>query len=374
MSHRQEALRLVELLDETPYSQQPRLFFSQLKTTSLPYLGCQEPNPKQVFLQLLEVVYLLGRGSLPLTVAFCQHLYVVTSLGQAPFPSDHPLALKRGRIVADLKKHRLLVTVSTFAKGLTGGEAGIELKPGEKGFLASGQALCQSLDGEADLIGLTGRTPEGHGFFLVSFKHAQIGERVIGGPMEQTDTRCLSLEGAPVGRPLAGDDRQTWNLLHYQTAWFQSLVSAAYLGAASRVLDESRALLLRASGPHDGPMAELDAVVMRMGRLVLALTTAWSSLRYLGHRFSSIDLTTSTELLDRTSVQKQTTQRACLQIVDGVRDTLGPMAYRPDTLLERLLLQLPYLANHPLLPLEVERDLGFQVLSKKEFVGLDWHC
>ncbi|MCA9790266.1 MAG: acyl-CoA/acyl-ACP dehydrogenase [Candidatus Eremiobacteraeota bacterium] len=373
--HRQPAHEFARLLEQTNYADQPQVYYDGIRDTGIPYLSCGGGRASTVFEQTFECVYILARASLPLTVALAQHLYVISSLALAPFEDGHPLLKKRDRIVADFAKHKLLITVSTFGSDIDDGtRAGVHLEAVDKGFVANGSALFQSQARQADLLAFAAETPDGATAYFLSPLKGQdalkVGEAVFAWPMDHTDTRRLTFDGLRLGSPILADHQQTWDLLHYQTAWFQGLVSAAYLGAASRALEEARQILYDIPGPHGGPSAHLDSNVARMGRLVLEHRSAVNLVRRLGQRLGPVDMSLVLPLLDFSSAIKYHTTRVCNLIAEGIRNITGTRCLRPGTMLERVLFQLPYLGMHPLLPLAIERDFGLQALGSPEFVGL----
>lgn len=371
-AHRNSFAALAQQIDQVAYAEQPEVFFAAVRDSDIPYmcLHDQVQDAEQAYLRLLEAVYYLGRASLPLTVGLTMHLYATHGLCYAPL-GETGLAKKRLRILQDLAKHKLLLAVSTFSRSVEGDSGpGVRLKAEGPQYQVSGQTVFQSLATAADLVAFTGadENDELH-YFLVPLKEGRPpvpGQPVFSGPMEHTDTRGLSWDGLalPVKAALLSGSDDVFRLLHYQTIWFQGLISAAYLGAYSRALDLTRIHLLEKQNPPP------DHWVLALGRLGLGHRHAVGLVRRLADVIKIEDPDRVVEVLDCSSVVKYQTAETVQEGVRGITHLLGAAAAAPTTLIGRLCQQLPYLRLQPMSPQSVELDFGYQLLDESVFVGL----
>ena len=370
MTVRGVAEQIAASLEEVPYEEQPGCFFERLQETPIPFAALDfEGRAGENYAALFEVVYLLGRSNLALTIASTMHLYVIHGLAHLPMDSDNPLAKKRHRILSDLRKHKIWVAVSTFGSKVEGGDGkpGVKLSTEGKLLQASGKTVYQSLASSAGLVAFTGLIDDSElAYFLVPLKKLQVGDSVFDGVMAQTDTRTLdwSQLQLPKAAALLVGEEPVFDLLHYQTAWFQGLLSAAYLGAASRALEEARKLILEKGFPSS------DRDATKVGRLALKHRHILGMVRALGPQLGLESRYDIENLLDGSSVVKYLMAEAVQEIASGIRAILGAAAVKPGSLLARLVQQLAFAQVQPMAPGEVELDLGRQLLNEDMPVGM----
>lgn len=363
---RGSAAEIAAQVAAVPYEEQPEIFFQLLRGSEIPYSALNyEGKAPENYEALFDAVYLLARANLPLTIALTMHLYVIHGIAHAPYERKHSFGRKAPRILKDFRKHNLLVAVSTLGSRV---EADPENKPGirltstEEGTLkGSGSTVFQSLAGQADLVAFAGLVDDTElCYFLAPLKHLKTGEAVFGGVMEHTDTRSLSWEGLelPRGAALLTGEEEVFDLFHYQTAWFQGLLSAAYLGAASALVEEARKVL------REHPAADRDRRVVQVGRIVLRHRHALGMARSLGSHLKVKSFDAVEDLLDTSSVVKYHTAELVQSMAVETRRLLGPAGVRPGSLLNRLGEQLAYAQLQPMSPAAVELDFGRQLLAQ----------
>ncbi len=384
---RRQATEVAAAVTDAEYERQPEVFWQAIRASDLPFLPCQLwKRPAALFSANLEAVYLLGRASLPLTVGYGMHQYMLSALACAPVPSDFPLAKGKNAFLERVTRQRALILVSSFGDRIKAeGKPKYEVTVTREGqgFRARGRKMFQSMASQADWTSFAA-TLEGTGLCLFwsplrDREGFEFGPTVFGGSMAHTDTRVLDYNDVRLEKEnvLSLDDEQTYDLLHYATAWFEGLVGAIYLGAASRALEECRRFARQMMTKWGLPLGDLDGVRADMGRLVIRHQAALELVRSFADLVVQVTPDNFRQgayrLLESSSALKYESARACEEILDGVRAIVGTRSLAVGSWLHRLSEQLRYCQLHPLMAATIERDFGRLLLKDRPFIGLPRH-
>ena len=381
---RRAATDIAARLEETPYEEQPAVFEEELRKSCLPLLPARHwKRPKRLFSQSFEALFILGRASLPLSVGLCMHQYMTSGLLTAPAPDHVPINRNRDflrQLVADGN----LVLVSSYGDRIQGaGRKKHEVAMRTEGdqWIASGRKVFNSMASAGDWITFAADDPErGLCLFLAPLKdrpEMKLGPTIFGQAMLHTDTRILDYQDLVVEDSwvLADQNDDTYDLLHFSTSWFEALVSACYLGAASRALAEARKFSLEVVTSHGCLLGEMDGVQTDLGRLRMILEGAVLRASRFGEwveRIYDFDSDKAgARLLEESSAIKYSCSQAVEAVVNGVRALVGTRTMSPGSILLRINEQAHFAQLHPLMGAIIERDLGRQVLSQEPFLGLD---
>ncbi|MBI3923979.1 MAG: hypothetical protein HY319_00410 [Armatimonadetes bacterium] len=384
IQQREQALELSRELDSLPEQEAFERFFARIRDTEIPFYPCiHAADPLGMFRESFDALYILGRTvAFPMAIGLTMHLYMMSALAAAPLPSEVPLVKKRGRILRDLRQRRLLVAVASPAGRIghrdePSGDVVVEVRDG--GYVARGRKAIQSMVSQADLLVFSAQV-EGHGFglFLARLRGEPAlrqGPRVFSGPMACTDTRPLDFEELRLEEDhvLSLGPSQCDPLLTYAHAWFHALVSAVYLGGASRALEEARKFGRTVCLPDGRPVAGLDGFQMDVGRLVLELQTAVRQALSFGPevaRLTPADLPALSELEDLGAQIKYRATLTAEKLVGDARRLIGTRAMAADHPVGRLSGQILFGPLHPWVSAIVEREQGRAALGPGEYLGL----
>lgn len=382
---------------ELPWELTPELaderFFQPLRESRIPYLCAQEVDRPAVLHKLsFDALYLLARASLPCTVALTMHQYVSASLAAVSPLLDSARRLKIERLVNGLEQRKQLLGIAEFGdhlqpKGTP--EHRLKIEDGEQGYQVSGRRNLVSLTEQADRLTLVGHYQDRLSLFVIDFKDrpgVQPQASVMHEAARLTQTRPVVLEqaGFEPEDMICDDPKLTLFLCTYTTAWFQALIAATYLGAASRALEEVRAFARQVHVPEGGPLAELDGFVVDFGRLALQLKGALALASSFGpalmrvHRLakSAGDRALSDgmdELVELSSLIKHQSTSAAQEIVLACRRMIGTRSLVAGHPLVELTHLISIGPLHPVIGARFERSLGRQHLGPDIFKGLFVH-
>ena len=202
-----------------------------------------------------------------------------------------------------------------------------------------------------------------------------------------SDTRPVDFNDLIIKRRnlLSTTDELTDHVSFYATAWFEALVTAAYLGGACRALDEVRKFALSVHTEDGQPLSELDGVVVETGRLAIALRSglamassfATCTDRYCkgvraGAPAEELDQLAN-DLMDCGSVIKYSCTKTAVDIVNSARGLVGTRSMTVDHPIYALNEQICFGPLHPTIPSRMERSVGSEVLTDAPYTGLfEW--
>lgn len=348
-------------------------FFDAVRETNIPFAACApDVEPGQLLLDTIDALYLIGRSSLPLAVGLTMHQYMTGALGTMPveIPTIRPL-LDR------MKKERLLLAVGSFGDNIRAAGKSPDTVRIEDGR-AKGRTNFTSIASQADVMSVVADSGTSLGFYVVSLQGAKVGAPLFEGtPMADADTRTVEID-TPVTRDNLITDHPylTEVAMFYSTAWFEAIVSAAYLGAASRAIDEARAFARSVARGDGTTLADVDGVHVEIGRMVIALKAALQTARGVAPALGAFAgdgklVDKVNHLAERAAIAKHTCTRTAEEIVHDARRFIGTRSMRPNSVIQRLTGQIVFGPLHPKVAAIFERGAGEETLAMDEFVGLD---
>ncbi len=385
-----EARELAKAVTEAAPDAKRELLFERVRHTSLPYAWASEADIAAVFDRAFDALFILGEASLPLAVSLTMHMYMSAAIATIPLV-DAASVRRRQRFVQRLVDRRLLVGVSSFGNNVHQGArapADVTIAVESDHWLLSGQKHFQSMARAADQLTVTGRLPSGAlAFFVVDARQPRVafGEPVFEGPMALTDTRPVVFDAVRIDPEdvLAETEELSMHLCSYSTSWFEALIAAPYLGAASRALAEVRAFGASARLPEGGLLRDLDGFLVDVGRLAIRLRASLALARGFGPavalaigRWNKADkdplpfVRAWSAMSETSSVIKYACNQEAESIVHACRKLIGTRALRKSHPLAELSGQIVFAPLHPALPAEFERIMGRKVLSDAPWDGL----
>jgi alkylation response protein AidB-like acyl-CoA dehydrogenase len=354
---KEEAIAIARELEGCPREERFDRFFARIRDSRIPYLACRpDPDPEALYYETFDALFILGATSLPLAIGLTMHQYVLSAL--ATFPLREPsLRRQTERLLREIEERRLLLAIGSV------GPANVTIEESEGRAYAKGRTAFQSMASQADLLGFIGTHACGAvGFYVIEMKQEEVrvGERIFSGAMAEADTRSVELAGVPLAdrHLMTRDDDLTRLTMFYGTAWFEALISAAYLGAAARALDAARAFACSVSLPDGTTLAELDGTRMEFGRMAIGLDAALAQVPCVGRSLRTFD-----RAVEAASIAKYTSTRAAEDLVQQVRRFIGTRAMSPGSIVEELSQQITFGPLHPKVSAIFERDLGRRVLG-----------
>jgi alkylation response protein AidB-like acyl-CoA dehydrogenase len=377
-----QVARSAAALEEAMEKQDLSIFYRAFRATDLPILApLYRADPRGLYGACFAVLRRLGSISPAVGVAVYNHYAVTCSL--ATFPTDQPeLAARREEVLQSLLSGRLLVanTTSRVHTDKVGTFGTIARADGD-GYRISGSAAYMSLATESALV-FSFTQVEGQGFaiFLAPLPNDQIeiGPYLFPRAMIDSDTRRVTFHDAFVSAEnmLLLDRRMgSW-----QMAWHQALFPLPFLGAAARALDEARKFLRTVRGPSDRPLAELDGMVLDVGRMAIRYRGACALARQAGETLEAIahrphrpqkPIPLGDAYL-LAAAAKQTGTKCAEEIVQQVRHIIGGRTFTGDHPLERLSQEVMFAPLGGELNAVIERQYGQLALGEGDFVSYPW--
>lgn len=393
---REVAEAIADKTDAAPYDQKARVFYDGVRASIIPYLPCYlDKQVDELYARSFDAFYHFGRASVPLTVALTMHQYNLAALATMPVPQEPEFERRRKILVDTIRKYRSLLAISSFGENIKNKDAGtkqvrVEITP-EGTLICRGRKPFQSMASEADLLLFSGLVGDSSnmGMFWTTIKdqpNIEVGPSLFKGGMELADTRPIEFKGLVLKQRsiLSLTDHLTDHISFYATAWFEALIAAAYLGGASRAIEEVRKF---AHSVHmsDGEtmLAELDGFIVECGRLNIKLLTAlsqartfgWGAQRYCdaitrgGASVAELDGVGS-DIMDCASAIKYHSTQTAVEIVNAARTLIGTRSMVVGHKVRDLTEQAIFGPMHPSLPAHFERSAGHDVLNAEKFVGL----
>jgi alkylation response protein AidB-like acyl-CoA dehydrogenase len=249
----------------------------------------------------------------------------------------------------------------------------------DNGFRVNGVAAYMSLATEGDLIFFfTHVRNEGFAIFVAPLPNnpqIEIGPFLFPSAMVDSDTRRVTFHDAfiPEQDMLKVDE----SIGAFQVAWHQALLAAPFLGAAARALEEARKFLLSVRSANETPLAELDGMIVDIGRLAIRYRSACSISYQAGQALESIarngpNLPKLMDAYDLSCAAKQVGTKCAEEIVGEVRRIIGGRAFSGTHPLERLSQEVMFAPLGGELNAVIERRFGRIVLGKDEFLSHPW--
>ncbi len=395
---RRQAENIAQAVLEAPEEQKSQVFFSRVRQSDIPFLPCRlQDDAEELFARSYEALFLLGRACLPLAVGLTMHQYNLSALATLPVPLAPEFEMRRKLLVDSIARRKWLLAISSFGENIKNKDQSdrnvVVTETPEGDFLCRGRKNFQSMATEADLLLFSGALPDGTmGMFYAPLKgQAKIkpGPSLFSGAMALTDTRPLQFEDLLLKRKnmLSITEWLTDHVSFYATAWFEALVSAAYLGGASRALEEVR-LFARSvhPGDDDDPLSEVDGFMVDAGRLSIPLRGMLAMARSFGvcagrycrelgehqegdagsqARLEAI----ANDLMDCGSTIKYLGTQVAQDTVAGARRLIGTRSMSPRHPIYALTEQIVFGPLHPTISARLERSMGRELLGEQPFLG-----
>lgn len=395
---REQAQAIADKTDAAPYEGKARAFYDGARASIIPYLPCYlDKQVDELYARSFDAFYIFGRASVPLTVALTMHQYNLAALATMPVPQEPEFERRRKILVDTIRKYRSLLAISSFGENIKNKEAGtkqvhIEISPDGQ-IICRGRKPFQSMASEADLLLFSGLVADSTnmGMFWTTIKdqpNLEVGPSLFKGGMELADTRPIEFKGLVLKQRsiLSLTDALTDHISFYATAWFEALIAAAYLGGASRALEEVRKFAHSVHLNDETPLAEVDGFVVECGRLHIALKTAlsqartfgWGAQRYCeamqrgGASVEELD-GVGNDIMDCASAIKYHATKTACEIVDKCRALIGTRSMATNHPVRTLTEQVIFGPLHPSLPAHFERSAGQDMLGEEHYLGLyEW--
>ena len=392
---RQEATDIADRVEAAAADDKFRTFFDGVRASQIPFLPCSlQTEAGELYSRSYEAFYRLARTSVPLTVGLTMHQYNLASLATLPVPAVPEFERRRQVLVDTIKRYRSLMAISSFGENIKAKTDPfrnvIITDRGDGSYLCRGRKAFQSIASEADILLFSG-SMDGHmGMMYTNLKKQPaltVGEPLFAGAMAMADTRPVEFHDLIIKRRnlLSTTDELTDHISFYATAWFEALVTAAYLGGACRALDEVRKFALAVHTENGEPLADLDGFIVDVGRLAIALRSSLALARSFGicaDRYckgvraaappEELDHLAN-DLMDCGSVIKYTCTKTAVDIVSGARGLIGTRGMATTHPLHAINEQTCFGPLHPTIPSRLERSMGADLLIEKPFTGLfEW--
>ena len=360
-------------------------FYRVFRRTELPFLPVvYEGQPQPLFHHCFTLLHQLGSVSPATALAVENHFYVSAAIATFPTEDDPLLDKRRHALLAAIGKGRWLVAnTNSKVHGRALGAIGTVARRERGGFRITGQAAYTSLATQGDLLAfITEIEGEGPAVFAIAPMQGnpgiEIGPYLFPSAMLDSDTRRITFRDLFVseeGLVAGGPASRTSQLFAFEMAWHQLLIPALYLGAAARAIEEVRRFLRGTVGRDDRPLAELDGMVIDVGRLVLDYESACTVVRYAGEQLATVRrLPRDSEPLQRAlnlaSAAKYTGTRCAEQVVTAARRIVGARAFAGGHPLERLCAEVMFGSLGPEVSAVIERRYGRDALADRPFVEL----
>lgn len=394
---RDEAKALAQEVEAAETNEQKSdVFFKGIRKSCIPWLPCLlRDDPEQLYARSYEALFILARANLPLAVGFGMHQYNLAALATLPVPSAPEFENRRKILVDSVQRYKSLIAISSFGSNIRGRgtqNPNVVVSENELGqFICNGRKNFQSMATKADILIFSGYLPdETMGMFycqLAGQKAIVPGESIFAGAMKLTDTKPLTMTNLVLKRRnmLSVEEWLTYHVSNYATSWFEAIVSAAYLGGASKALEEVRTFARSVSHDQEKMLSELDGFVLDSGRLVANHRAAIA----LGQSFGAaaakycravinedpeeVQDGLQADIMDCSSAIKYMTTKVAQDTVNGARALVGSRSMAVTHPIHALTEQICFGPLHPIIPARHERECGEELLGEEPYTGLfDW--
>lgn len=362
-------------------------FYRVFRSTDLPFMpAAYQSDARGLFRLCFELLHRLGGISPATALAIENHFYVSSAIATFPTADDAELDASRRSLVRSIVDGRMLVAnTNSKIHGGKLGEIGTHARREAGGFRINGKAAYTSLALQGDLlVFITEIEGEGHAVFAITPMQGnpgiEIGPYLFPSAMLDSDTRQITFHDLLVPpESLIGSraNRNIGMLFGFEMTWHQLLIPALYLGAAARAIEEARKFLRATRGRDDRPLAELDGMVIDIGRLALDYTSSCSVLLQAGDAVGEIKcLPRDAKLLEKAvnaaSAAKYVGTRCAEAIVTSVRRIIGARSFAGGHHVERLSQEVMFATLGPEVGAVIERRYGKLVLQEHSFLDGQW--
>jgi alkylation response protein AidB-like acyl-CoA dehydrogenase len=354
-------------------------FYDLLRSTDLPTMALLHAgDPRGLAHLCCKILHRFGGISPAVGLAFENHLYLTCAV--VTFPrQDEVFEARRRALLRLLGEERPLVAnTNSRVHGDKLASLGVVAQPEGDGFRIRGSAAYLSLSTQADLL-IFFALLEGVGpaLFQASVRDnpgIEIGPFLFPRAMLDSDTRRVTFQDLVLPAEsllMSGMTEQMSWLNLFEMSWHQLLIGALYLGGAARAIDEARLFLRSIRGQDDHPLAELDGMMVDIGRLVIRYRAAWALVERTADRLGEasrkpLDSVSLGELFDFASMAKYAGTMCAEEVVTAARRIIGTRSFAGAISLpiERLSLEIPFGPLGPEVNAIVERRLGRRSLGE----------
>ncbi len=361
-------------------------FYQAFRSTDLPFLAmAHEGQPRSLFRLCFEILHRLGAVSPATALAVENHYYVTSAIATAPQVDDPALEARR-RLLSTITERRLLVA-NTNSKVHTSklGTIGTSARRQGDGFRVDGTAAYMSLATEADLlVFLSQLGEEGMAIFAImplqGNPSIEIGPNLFPTAMIDSDTRRVifhELDLSADALLVDPNDEHASAFISFEMAWHQLLISALYLGGAAGAIEEVRRFLRATRGQDDQLLAEVDGMIVDVGRLAIEYRSACATVLQAGDRLTQVksfpdDLKILESAVDDIGVAKYVATRCAECVVTAARRVIGPRSFTGGQPLERLSQEVMFGPLGPEVSSVIERRHGRRALRDSPFLERWW--
>ncbi len=386
-SYREQMVAVCAALQSALTSNDFTEFYRLFRSSDLPFMPAVYQNDAAGLFRLcFELLHVLGGVSPATALAIENHFYVTSAIATFPIINDTAMDRRRSALVDAICDRRMLVA-NTNSKVHSGklGDIGTHACREENGFRINGKAAYTSLATQGDLlVFLTEIRDEGYAFFAIPDMQGnpavEIGPYLFPSAMRDSDTRQIVFHDLvlPHESLLAGGKNQDVSLLvSFEMAWHQLLIPALYLGAAARAIEEVRKFLYATQGRDNRPLAELDGMIIDVGRLAIDYRGACSIVWQAGDALGEVkslprDAHLLEKAVDLAGTAKYIGTKCSEAVVTAARRIVGARSFASGHPLERLSQEVMFATLGPEVSAVIERRAGRQVLQQRPFVGACW--
>jgi alkylation response protein AidB-like acyl-CoA dehydrogenase len=357
-------------------------FYDAFRSTELPFIGAANPMEAYgLFRACFDILHRLGGLSPAAALAIENHYYILSALVTFPTGEDVVLERRRRALLEHIVKNRLLVA-NTNATVHTSklGTRGLHARREGRGFRVSGTADFTSLASQGDiLVFIATLEGEGPAVFYTPMRgnpSIELGPLLLPDSMLESDTRRLTIRDLALSEEnlfLSGAGARMEHLLAFEHTWHQLLIPTLYLGAAARALEEARRFLRSTKGPDDHPLAELDGMIVDVGRLLIEYRSARCLALQAGQGLTSLTQTpvnaqTLEDVFDLAGASKLVGTRCAEEILGVARRIIGTRAFTGGHPIERLSRDIMFGPLGPKVNAAIERTYGQRVLGERSFL------
>lgn len=365
-----------EEVDFLSKNERYKFILNKFRDSEYAYLACDTTyDVKALHKLMISTLIDIGNIGIPEGIAVAMHSYMLSAIATVPL-NDSSLETKRSFFLDLVKNNHYLVAntgsdSTTRSNNANLSEVITKAQPVIGGYTITGEKTFVSMANIADLLIFTATLPNGaHGFFVTPLKQEGIK---IGKPNfslnYELQTHSIKLDNIFVSEEMALIEHSSTSnsVIHtYQRAWFQSLISAVYLGASSRALYEA-AKFSQNIKIGNSPLSTLDGTLLNLGRLhgdwYAALACSKVCADYFYTFLRNPNEQNLHELFVASIVAKRTGCTQSRQIVQAVCDFVGTRSMEEKSILSEIANLVGFGVLHPLISAQADRMLGSNLLN-----------
>lgn len=359
-------------------------FYQAFRRTSLPFLPIElRGEPHTLFCRTSEVIRRLGHLSPAVALAVENHFYVLSAMATLPVAPGEQLHDRRLKLLAEVGANRWLVAnTNSRVHGDQVAKTGTVAKRRGASFEVSGKAVYMSLASEGDVIVFVTFLDTGEpAIFACPLKAnpgIEIGPLLFPDVMEDSDTRRVTFRDLELDDShllVSGlDYPDILSLITFQLTWHQALLAALSLGTAARALDEGGLFLRSVRRPDGVLLAELDGMIVDMGRQALRYRVARSSVDQAGLALARVasrplEPRSLNDAFELACAAKYFTTAAAEDVVGVVRRIIGARSFTGGHALERFSKEVVFGQLGGEVNAFIERRAGERILGEQSFLS-----